>query len=600
MHMTTESAAAAANSADSWDRIWSNPEEPEWRARVLEAVYDRIVELAPRGCKVVDVGGGVGTLAFRLADERDCQASVADISEEAIRQVRERNKREERDGDAEVGWAVYDANTRCMSGYHSRLMHGFSYHLIVSTECYEHLDERGRRHLLEAGSAVYDRPGLIVSIPNNRLGPDEEPQHTIKRTAKEFLDELRAVYGADCRVEVMGGFLLGVCGKIAHKEFTLSVTMPVRDEERDIEQTLASFRGVADQMVIGVDYRSKDRTREIAAQYADEVFEIEDPRGPPDDLSPKVHFAHCRNRCLDKCTSDWIFMSEGHEWLRSGADELLHLDALNPAVRVAFVKRTGVRQQWGFPWLHRNDPKIRYERGTHNVLIFPPKYYAIHMPGVSTRHKRHEDNAASRLSQRKLQNRLTLTDDWVKNGNDNSLMYLGAEWAPYDESRAVERLREFLAVNRSNGPQRYHARLQCARLLARAEKYDDARLVLLGAEADDWSRVDHWFYLGDLASLGGEHEKALQWYLYASTRLGNPPFAAWWIDLSIYGYLTAQRLVETYATLGQLDAALGWAERTLELMEEDDDGFPDEAFVEARQNIVRIQEALNSHDNAAT
>lgn len=55
----TVDAAIAANSPAEWDRIWSDPAQAEWRKRALAEVYDRIVELVPRGAKVVDLGGGV-------------------------------------------------------------------------------------------------------------------------------------------------------------------------------------------------------------------------------------------------------------------------------------------------------------------------------------------------------------------------------------------------------------------------------------------------------------------------------------------------------------------------------------------------------------
>lgn len=571
--------ALAANAPAEWDRIWSDPAQAEWRKRALAEVYDRIVELVPCESLVVDLGGGVGTLANRLNAERECSAVVWDHSITAAAKAPPGSRQVDIEEWAAEPWGIHVPDGT----------------LFVSTEFFEHVDELTRTRLYDATRDG----GLIVSVPNNRLGPDEEPQHTRKWTAKQFLDELREHFGDDCRVEVIGGFLLGVCGELARKPFRLSVTMPVRDEERDIERTLASFRGVADQLVIGVDYRSADRTREIAEQYADDVFTIEDPRGPADDLAPKVHFGHCRNRCLERCNGDWVFMTEGHERLLRGQDELLHLERLPDAVKVAFVMRTGQGMQWGYPWLHRNDPEIYYTRSTHNVLEFPPSYYVVHLPGVATYHERHPDNAKARSKQRRAQNRLSLTDDWVNDGNQNSLMYLGSEWAGYDPERAIARLREFLAVNRNNGPQRYHARLQCARMLAREGNLKDATTVLLGAEADDWSRIEHWFYLGDLAAMQDKHERAIQWYLYASTRIGNPPFSPWWVDLSMYGYLTAQRLVESYAAIGRLDEALHWANRVVELMTGDDADFSDAVIENARDNVDKIRRAMHPENSDA-
>lgn len=563
--------AREANSVERWDDIWADPAQAEWRETVLTPVYERIVFLVPNGSSVVDLGGGVGTLALALKDGRDCHVTVVDHSQQAIDQ------------------AITAGVAAELADLEQPLHIQASASIVIATECIEHLSEDARTRIYDMAK---DRGAGIFSVPNNRLGPEDEAQHTRKWTTKQFLDELRYHFN-DCRVEVMDGFLLGVCGKLAKKTFLLSVCTPARDEAHDLERTLASFRGVADQLVVGIDYRSKDDSWEIAEQYADVVFTITDPKGPPGDEAPKVHFGHIRNRCIERCDGDWIFMTEAHERLLTGQDELLQLDALPAGVRVGFVKRTGQGQQWGFPWLFRNDPKITFKRQTHNALDFPTSYLVVKLPQISTYHERHPENAAARAKQRKVQNRIALTEDWLRNGNENSLMYLGSEWSEYSPAKAIERLQQFLAVNRSNGAQRYHARLQCSKLLAQSGQLTEARSVLIDATSDDWSRCDHWFYLGDIAAMQDRREEAIQFYLYAATRLGNPPFTQWWIDLNIYGYLTAQRLVECYAAVGDLGSALIWAGRVVDLMGDD---TPAEALDEARRNITRIEEAI-SHEN---
>lgn len=566
------------NSSENWDRIWSNPKEAEWRSEVLAPVYDRICELVPSGASVMDLGGGVGTLAKMLADERNCDAWVLDHSLTALQECKRSGVRGSFRNLTEDDWA----DCLPIGGEPNGPLP-----VLVSTECLEHLAEDARWRIYGVAS---EEGGGLFSVPNNRLGPDEEPQHTIRWTAKEFLDELRQHF-RHCRVEVLGPFLLGVCGELARKPFTLSVCTPARDEEADIERTLASFRGVADQLVVGIDPRSKDRTEEIARQYADIVFQLTDPKGPPGEEAPAVHFSYIRNQCLERCTGDWVFMTEAHESLHSGRDELLALDKLPKAAKVAFVMRTGDNQRWAFPWLHKNDKRIRYRRATHNELDFPAKWQCVRLPNIQTLHKRAADTIERRRSQRKIQNRKTLTEDWVNNKNDSSLLYLGSEWGEYNKEKAIQRLKEFLVVNRNNGAKRYHARLQCAKMLAQDGDVAEARTVLMGATADDWSRVDHWFYLGDLALEGKRYEEALQFYRYVSTRIEDPPFCVWWIDLTIYGYLCAERLVECYAALDRLDDALHWANRVVELFPDD---TPEKALEEAKNNIARLSEAIKN------
>jgi len=319
-----ERRARAANARDLWDGIWKREGEDSWRQHALERVYKRITKLLSKGTgrgltygPVYDVGGGAGLLAAQIA-AKGLWTVVWDHSESALRIAQ----------DAGIETLNVDLEAEANP---PRFLVAESHPAVVATEVLEHLSDRARRRLLAAASE--EAGCAIFSVPNNRLGPDEEPQHTIKWTALEFLTLLREFWGKRCRVEVMGPFLLGVCGDLADKPYTLSVTFPARDEAADIEATLASFRGIADEMVIGIDYRTKDNTEEIARRYAEKVFIIDDPQGPPDDQAPQVHFSHCRNRCIRECSGDWIFMTEAHERLGKGQDILLHLDEALPERR---------------------------------------------------------------------------------------------------------------------------------------------------------------------------------------------------------------------------------------------------------------------------
>lgn len=595
--------ALEANAPAEWDRLWAKAETRDWRATALGPVYDRIAELV--GTRpVVDVGGGVGALAGRLLEAGSRRVEVWDHSESALSQVPQG-----------VAWCKVDVEdtTRPLPPVGRQSV-------IVATEFLEHLTYDTQGHLLEIAR---DQPAAIFSVPNNRLGPDEEPQHTIKWTALEFLTLLREWWGEDCRVEVMGGFLLGVCGELARKTTRLSVCLPVRDEEADLGRTLASFRGVADEIVVGVDPRSKDRTWDVASEYADVVFELSDPACqnaqqllhdpavPPEG----VHFAWVRNQCMDRCSHPWIFMTEGHEHLGGGERILRHLDQAIPAeVDVVYVTRTGQGQRWSFPWLCRNKPELRYKRSTHNVLDVPAGQAAAKAPAIVTVHDRDHANAVQRSGQRRAQNRATLWDDWEIRGNATSLFYFAQELRADDQEGAIDRFREFLESThpQNHGAMRYQARLILSGLLVRSaaesrasvsaddplrifvedvasHRLGEAADVLHGCTADDWDRTDHWLRLGDLAYHAGQLEKAYRFYSYSGATFGRIPFTVWWINDADYGWLPAQRLAMTCGALGKFEEALVWAERVVSSLPEN---APDVAREEAECNVESIQAAI--------
>lgn len=575
-----------ANSVEAWDRIWRGEGRESWRGTALEPVYQRISQLLRPEVYGLDIGGGVGLLSSYLRKERKAEVVVLDHSAEACRIAQDHGcEALERDVDR-APQLIHEGVPDPL--YSSKGPRFRKPEVVFATEVLEHLEETVRAPILRAVNDA--KVAAFFSVPNNRLGPEEEPQHTIKWCAKSFLDYLRGFFGDHVRVEAFKYFLLAVVNPDV-KPFKLSVCFPARNEAADIERTLASFRGVADQLVVGIDPRTTDNTRELAEFYADLVFTLEDPAKAGEDGVPEkgVHFAWIRNQCMDRCTGDWIFMTEAHEELKEGQDVLLHLDQIPEKARIGMVLRTGQNQQWGFPWLCRNAPDLRYTRSTHNILDYPAGTFVMHLPQVKTLHFRDHKASVARKEQRKVQNRLTLMDDWIKNKNVASLHYLGAEWREFNPEKSIERLEEFLAQPSRNGPMRYHTRLILAKQYAVVKKLDEARRVLMGATADDWARVEHWVYLGDLCFHQERFEEAIQYYRYAATMDGHAPFTLWWIDLSVYRELPAQRLAMTYGQLGMLEQSLFWAEQALSLLPED---APEEAFSEAKGNIALLREGL--------
>lgn len=180
-------------------------------------------------------------------------------------------------------------------------------------------------------------------------------------------------------------------------------------------------------------------------------------------------------------------------------------------------------------------------------------------------------------------------EDWVINQNENSLFYLGQEIRADDPERAIGYLKKFLWGRKpsKDGSSRYQARLMLAKLHAQKKETQKAREVLIHATNDDWSRIEHWIFLGDIAFDDRQYEQALQFYQYAGTLIGEPPFTLWWIDLSMYSYLVAQRLAMAFAEVERYPDSLYWAEKVLELLPDDS---PEEAIEEARTNIAYLKE----------
>lgn len=605
------------NSPAEWNRIWSTPAETDWRGGVLAPVYDRIAELVPSRSRVVDLGGGVGMLARKLADLGH-DVEVWEHNDAALEACRAKGLRTHvvdleqlSQGMPLTAYGYFKDVPIDARGDHAVL----DARVVVATEVLEHLSDEPLDSWLHTMSRTSDDGGEehgiaagFFSVPNDRLGPEDEPQHARKWTALEFKRFLRK-YFEDVRVEAIGPparlfpsdrgqpcYLLGIVG--FPRAATVSMCLPARDEAADIEKTLASFMGFCDEIVVGIDPRTKDDTRELAEKYADVVFDLTELLGPPGEEVPEggIHFAHVRNQCMARCTSDWIFMTEAHEPLWKGHDALLHLERVPADVDVISVMRTGGkapnRQQWLFPWLCRNGKGFRYVRSTHNTLEYGAAQMRV-LPQVKTLHERVHERDVARQAQRKIQNRQKLTDDWLANHNEWSLHYLGAEWREWDRDKAIDYLHRYIEIGTS-GALRYHTRLILAKELVRAGRRAEARDVLVDAAADDWSRNEHWVFLGDLSFDDEQYEQALTWFRYAAT-MRLAPLTSWWTDLAFYGWLVTQRLAMTHAALGELDEAL---RRARQLLEDYRDAEAPEAFVlEANENINAIENAIKEKGN---
>lgn len=587
------SRGMGANANSLWDELWASEGRESWRGSALHEVYKRIADIIPSGASVIDVGGGAGLLATELI-KRGCNVTVWDHSKVALKLAR-----------------AAGAKTRCVD-LEGKIPEIPANTWVVATEVLEHLTEPARQRLLQACG----KNKVCFSVPNNRLGPEEESQHTIQWTALEFRTYLREVLAdSSVRVEVMGpaaephqepAFLVGIRDG-RPKVATLTVTLPVRDEAADLGRTLASFMGAADHIIVGVDPRTKDRTRDIVACYG-ESFELVDPEGPvPGKVyeSPRmkamsgeaqvppggVHFSWIRNQCLDKVQTDWVFMTEGHEPLVEGTDALLNLHTIGANINVVMVWRSDKLSRWGFPWLHRNLPEIAYERSTHNSLRYPDNWLVGQCRQIRTLHERDHSRSVARKDQRKIQNRITLMEDWLHRGSEYSKYYLASEMRDISPDRAEQHFKELLQLPSSHGPMRYQARLILAKLLmTRAAPHQEIKDVLLGCSSDDWSRTEHWVWLGDLARGQDRLEEAIQWYRLGAARIGNPPFTPWWIEMAYYSYLPAQRLAEALAEAGELKEAAEWGRRVIQQLPAD---APSQMVDEAVSNVQAIEGASN-------
>ena len=99
-------------------------------------------------------------------------------------------------------------------------------------------------------------------------------------------------------------------GPVPSTRQTVSVCMIVRNAQGTLYRCLDSVKSIADEIIV-CDTGSTDRTREIAREYTDQVYEI-----PWED-----DFAAARNESIRRATKDWVLWIDADEHL-VGAEKL--------------------------------------------------------------------------------------------------------------------------------------------------------------------------------------------------------------------------------------------------------------------------------------
>lgn len=157
------------NTKEHWDHAYLAEGANTWRR--YQGCFSRIVNRVGPGQQVLDVGGGVGVLSHYLK-QAGSFPFIVDISPVAI----------------QIAQTVYDIPGRAQKV--PPMKNIIAYDWLVATEFLEHLTNPGG-FLFEAKTKA---PRAIYSVPNNVLGPDEEPEHLRKFTEKKFRALLQGYY----------------------------------------------------------------------------------------------------------------------------------------------------------------------------------------------------------------------------------------------------------------------------------------------------------------------------------------------------------------------------------------------------------------------
>jgi glycosyltransferase involved in cell wall biosynthesis/2-polyprenyl-3-methyl-5-hydroxy-6-metoxy-1,4-benzoquinol methylase len=330
--------------------------------------------------RVLDYGCAHGHYMMPLAKAfTECRFTGVDVSERAIGAAMKWAQRENitnvelRIGNQsvfdEIGTLcplVYDENSIQYDGNAAvaKKAHRDMFDVVIAGEVVEHVPDW--KDLLERFRSVL-KPGglLIVTTPYGRWewsGTEAfrearehlhhfERQDIVEICGANPVQILYAPAGNDRTGKVLGSWVWGVrcMGPFQEPDYarkraqlcpreTLSACLIVKDGEKTLKKCVDSFIDWVDEVVIAIDPKTKDRTREVIAQLE------KDYRWKPftviDGLSAiEVGFDEARNRSIEKACGDWILWVDADEEVRNPHNLWKYL-------------RPSQHNAYGFPQVH--------------------------------------------------------------------------------------------------------------------------------------------------------------------------------------------------------------------------------------------------------
>lgn len=156
---------------------------------------------------------------------------------------------------------------------------------------------------------------------------------------------------------------------------TISVCMIVKNEEAVLARCLDSLQGIADEIVI-VDTGSTDKTKEIAANYTDKIYDF-----------TWIHdFSAARNFAFSKATGDYIYSADADEVIKeTDRQKFLQLkQMLLPEIEIVemiYVNPDDCNMAYNFtreprPKLFKRLREFRWIDPVHETVALDPVVYS--------------------------------------------------------------------------------------------------------------------------------------------------------------------------------------------------------------------------------
>ncbi|MCP1145706.1 glycosyltransferase [Lysinibacillus endophyticus] len=291
---------------------------------------------------------------------------------------------------------------------------------------------------------------------------------------------------------------------------TISLCMIVKNEEEVLEQCLSSVKDICDEIII-VDTGSTDKTKEIAYQFTDKVFDFE----WIDD------FSAARNFAFSKASMDYIFWMDADDIVSEGDQEKFkklkeelpdNADAVSMLYHIAFDEYQNPTFSFRRNRLVRREKNFKWHGAVHEYLEVGGNIVAS---DVAITHRKKDKRKGQVPSDRNLkiyEKRLERGDTFTP----RDLFYYSNELKDHGQyEKAIEYYNKFLDTKKGWVEDQIRACINmatCYRMLGDTENEIEA---LIKSIMYDVPRPEVSCRMGDLYKERRLYEKAIIWYQLA-------------------------------------------------------------------------------------
>ncbi len=256
----------------------------------------------------------------------------------------------------------------------------------------------------------------------------------------------------------------------------ISLCVTARDEEATIRESIESIRPLVDEIVIGVDLTSKDKTREIAKEIADVFYEFKF----------EGDFSKMRNQAISHCLHKWVMIWDAHEFFeKDHLDKVInkmwnYISIDTPAIGFKLLMEDGaVGMQLRLLNMSAGWKYIGKVHNNLNTTEADANQRSIGYADVNMYHKPTKKNRALRKPERYKQIKRDMGASLKKNPKDiRSAYYLGT--VAHEElkfKKAIKYYKMYLKYSRDSydGVERYLITWQLARCHSALELFEESK-----------------------------------------------------------------------------------------------------------------------------